>query len=314
MTTESTNLTILANGLRFPEGPIAMPDGSVILVEIESGHLTRVAADGAKTVIANCGDGPNGAAIGPDGKCYICNNGGFNWQDSDGYLRPIGQSDDYKTGRIERVDLDTGKIETLYTRVGDYRLNGPNDIVFDRHGGFWFTDLGKVRETDRDVGAVYYALPDGKTIRRVIAPLLTPNGIGLSPDGSILYVAETASSRLWSYDVTAPGEVDIAPWPSPNGGRLIAGLPGFQGFDSLAVDSAGNICVATLFDGGISVVSPDGNSVEHVEMPDRYCTNICFGGPDLSTAYITLAGTGRLVSMQWPRPGLPLHYLNDEME
>jgi len=112
-----------------------MPDGSVILVEIESGHLTRIAADGAKTVIANCGDGPNGAAIGPDGKCYICNNGGFNWQDSDGYLRPIGQSDNYKTGRIERVDLDTGEIEILYTRDGDYRLNGTNDIVIDCHGG-----------------------------------------------------------------------------------------------------------------------------------------------------------------------------------
>jgi gluconolactonase len=311
MTRSTAELTSITEGLRFPEGPIALSDGSVLLVEIEAGHLTRIAPDGAKSLVGDCGGGPNGAAIGPDGKCYICNNGGFEWLDKDGYLRPVGQAQDYKTGRIERVDLDTGAVEVLFTRAGEHRLKGPNDIVFDAEGGFWFTDLGKVREADRDNGAVYYALPDGETIRRVISPLLTPNGIGLSPDGSILYVAETATSRLWAYDVTAPGEVDLAPWPSPNGGRLVAGLPGYQGFDSLAVDSAGNICVATLFDGGVSVISPDGISVEHIEMPDRYCTNICFGGPDLSTAFITLAGTGRLVSMPWPRPGAPLHFLID---
>jgi gluconolactonase len=88
----------------------------------------------------------------------------------------------------------------------------------------------------------------------------------------------------------------------------LAGLPGYQLLDSLGVDGAGNVCVATLMNGGISVISPDGSSVEFVPTQDPLTTNICFGGPDLKTAYITLSLTGRLVAMDWPRPGLRLHY------
>ena len=82
------------------------------------------------------------------------------------------------------------------------------------------------------------------------------------------------------------------------------------GFDSLALEASGNSCVATLMTPGITVASPDGGTLEFVEFDDPYTTNICFGGPDLKTAYITLSGTGRLVAMDWPRPGLPLHFLN----
>jgi gluconolactonase len=300
----------IATGLRFPEGPIAMPDGSVVLVEIEAQRLTRVLPDGTTRVIAVTGGGPNGAAIGPDGACYICNNGGFRWHEHKGVLRPMLQAEDYTGGRIERVDLVTGAVTVLYTEAGGNKLRGPNDIVFDNAGGFWFTDLGKTRARDWDRGGVYYANADGSLIKEVIFPLVTPNGIGLSPDGDRLYVAETVTGRLWAFDVVAPGEIKRQPFPSPNGGSLVAGLPGYQLFDSLAVDAEGNICVATLFNGGITVISPDGARVEHVPMPDLYTTNICFGGPDLRTAYVTLSGSGRLVAMPWPRPGLPLHYLN----
>lgn len=300
----------IANGLRFPEGPIAMPDGSVVLVEIEAGRLTRILPDGTKQTVAEPGGGPNGAAIGPDGKCYVCNNGGFNWHDADGLLRPVSQADDYSGGRIERIDLDTGALEVLYTHCGDNRLNGPNDIVFDSDGGFWFTDLGKARARDMDRGAVYYARTDGSLIVEVAFPLVTPNGIGLSPDGKILYVAETETSRLWRYDVLGPGKLSRAEWPNTNGGILVAGMAGYQRFDSLALDCAGNICVGTLIEGGVTVISPDGQSVEHIAVPDPYCTNICFGGADLKTAFLTLSAYGTLVAMDWPRPGLPLHFLN----
>lgn len=303
-----TELRKITDGLRFPEGPIAMPDGSIVLVEIEAGRLTRVQPDGSKETIAEPGGGPNGAAIGPDGACYICNNGGFNWDRSGGKLRLIGQGDDYSGGRIERVDMTTGAVDVLYTHCGDVSLKGPNDIVFDTDGGFYFTDLGKVRERDMDRGALYYAKPDGSMIKEVAFPIITPNGVGLSPDGKTVYVAETETSRLWSYDVLAPGELSKDPFPSVNGGKLVAGLPGYQRFDSLAVDSAGNICVGTLIHGGVTVVSPDGQSTEHIEMPDRYCTNICFGGPDLKTAFITLSLSGKLVAMDWPRPGLALNF------
>ena len=99
---------IVTEGLRFPEGPIWMEDGSVIVVEIAAGRLTRVRPNGAKETVANLGGGPNGAAIGPDGRVYVCNNGGFAWTEHDGLLFPGRQPEDYSGGRIEAVDLATG--------------------------------------------------------------------------------------------------------------------------------------------------------------------------------------------------------------
>jgi gluconolactonase len=298
----------MASGLAFPEGPIALADGSVIVVEIEGGRLTRVLPSGKKEVIANLGGGPNGAAIGPDGKCYVCNNGGFAWhKDSRDYLRPTGRAENYTTGRIEQVDIDTGVVRTLYESCDGIPLKGPNDIVFDAKGGFWFTDLGKTYGRLMDRGAVYYARTDGSMIREAIFPIMTPNGVGLSPDGRTLYVSETETSRVWSYPITGEGEVAKEPWPSPNGGRLLRGLPGYQRFDSLAVEEGGNVCVATLVRGGVTVFSPEGELVEFHEADEVYCTNICFGGLDMRAAYITLSGTGRLIAVDWPRAGLALH-------
>lgn len=287
-----------------------MADGSVLLVEIARGTLSRVTPDGAVTVVAETGGGPNGAAIGPDGACYICNNGGFEWRERHGMLHPVRQADDYDGGRIERVDLDTGAVTVLYTGTEEGRLSGPNDIVFDGDGGFWFTDIGKRRDRDQDLGGIYYGRADGSLIKQVIYPMVTPNGIALSPDDSRLYVAETVTGRLWAFDIAGPGEIARRPWPAPNGAELVCGLPGYQLFDSMAVDAAGNVCVATIWNGGITVVAPDGGAVEHMALPDAYTTNICFGGPDLATAYVTLSGSGRLVSLPWPRPGLALHHLN----
>lgn len=298
---------VVASGLGFPEGPVALPDGSVLLVEIAAGRLTRVLPSGEVKALAQVGGGPNGAAIGPDGHCYVCNNGGFSWRTDEGFTRPTGEAPDYQGGYIQRVDLTSGKVETLYTHCDRLPLHGPNDIVFDAHGGFWFTDFGKKLADRMMMGGVYYARTDGSFIRRAASPFLTPNGIGLSPDGATLYVAETETSRLWSYPLTAPGELTLQPWPSPNGGTLVHGLPGYQRFDSLAVEEGGNITVATLVRGGISVFSPHGELLEFHEAPEGYCTNICFGGADMRTAYITLSGYGQLFAARWPRPGLRLH-------
>lgn len=302
----------LADGLEFPEGPVAMPDGSVVLVEIANGWLTRVTADGTRRQLVHLGAGPNGAAIGPGGKLFICNNGGFQWHRSAEHgLRPIGQANDYSGGRIEAVDLASGQVECLYTQSGSGPLKGPNDLVFDRHGGFWFTDHGKVRPREVDRGGVCYALADGSAIREAVFPLWSPNGIGLSPDEKTLYVAETFTGRLWAFDIGEPGHILARPWPdSPNGGRLACRLPGMQNIDSLAADAEGNICLATLGEGGITVVSPAGQVLHRVELPDPMTTNICFGGKDLKTAFVTLSSTGRLVALDWPCPGLPLNFLN----
>ena len=302
----------IASGLQFPEGPIAMDDGSVVLVEIARGTLSRVTADGRIEVVAELGGGPNGAAIGPDGAVYVCNNGGFRWAtESDGCQRPIGQADDYSGGRIERVDLATGRFERLYDVVEGQGLRGPNDIVFDAAGGFYFTDLGKVREREIDRGGVFYGRPEGSFVKVIARPVMTPNGIALSPDGRTLYYAETEGARVWAFDITSPGEVKKDGWPSPHGGRMISAAPGghYQRFDSMAVDAFGNICVATLIHGGISVIAPDASVTSHVPLPDRFTTNLCFGGRDRRTAFVTLSGSGRLIAIDdWPVPGLRLNY------
>ena len=293
----------LAEGLGFPEGPVLMPDGSMVVTEIAAGCLTRIGADGSVSRLADTGGGPNGAALGPDGILYVCNNGGFSWNKDDG-LRPVGRAADNMGGSIQRVDPNSGKVETLYTACGDIPLRAPNDIVCDSHGGFYFTDHGHRSGRTLDFGAVFYARLDGSDIRQVAFPLIGPNGIGLSPDGSRVYVAETSSGRLWSYAVKAPGEFAAPDWPSPTGGDLLAGLPGFHRYDSLAVEECGNVAVATLRLGGINVVSPTGQLVERIALPDPYTTNICFGGADMRTAFITMSGTGRLVRMEWARAGL----------
>lgn len=288
-----------------------MDDGSVILVEIGRGTLSRVQPSGAVDVIADLGGGPNGAAIGPDGAVYVCNNGGLAFhEEADGGIRPVGQAADYDGGRIERVDLATGEARVLYSACDGRALCGPNDIVFDREGGFWFTDLGKTRERDWDRSSLYYATIDGGHIEEAAFPLITANGVGLSPDEDVVYVAETHTGRLWAFDIEAPGKLRKHAWPSPHGGRLVGGATGFRNFDSLAVDAAGTVLVATLMDGGITAISPDGSSIEHIDMPDPYTTNICFGGDDLKTAFITQSLKGDLVACDWPTAGLPLNFLN----
>ena len=311
MATITPAYRLLASDLRFPEGPVAMPDGSVVLVEIARGTLSRVTPDGEVHVVAALGGGPNGAAVGPGGKIYVTNNGGFNWVERPGKRFPTTQPADYAGGRIQVVDPETGKFETLYDACDGRRLRGPNDLVFDAAGGFWFTDLGKTRERDADRGAVYYAKADGSLIREAIFPLERPNGIGLSPDERTLYVVETPTARCWAFRLSGPGQIESANGPyRGEKGRVVVGLGGYQMFDSLAVDGEGHVCVATLITGAVSDIWPDGSRVDQYMLPDMMVTNVCFGGPALRTAYATLSMGGTLVAFDWPRPGLPLNYLN----
>ncbi|MGB6085350.1 SMP-30/gluconolactonase/LRE family protein, partial [Parvibaculum sp.] len=102
----------------------------------------------------------------------------------------------------------------------------------------------------------------------------------------------------------------VAPSAGPLPGRFVGSPAGLNFFDSLAVDSEGNVCVATIFNAGITSFSPDGSKIVHTPTDDLITTNICFGGKDLKTAYITLSTTGRLVAMDWPVAGLALNFLN----
>ena len=297
---------LVTEGLQFPEGPIAMADGSVVLVEIQRQTLTRVRPDGSQEIIAHVGGGPNGAAVGPDGAVYITNNGGFQWNVADGLTLPHGQPDDYVSGSIQRVDLKTGAVSTVYDSCDGIALRGPNDIVFDAAGGFWFTDLGKSNGDKMHMGHLLYAKPDGSMIKRVREGMLTPNGVGLSPDQKMVWVCETHTSRVWGFEITGEGQIAQPPsmWTP---GTVLGPLPGYQLLDSLAVEAGGKVCCATLVNGGITAFDPAGGT-EHFAFPDPLITNICFGGADMRDAWITASGTGKLYKCRWPRPGLKLNH------
>jgi gluconolactonase len=298
----------------------------VILAEVKGGRLTRVRPDGTKETVATTGGSPNGAAFGPDGKLYICNSGGFVWI-------PVGplwvtgpQPPDYRGGSIQRVAVATGKVDTVYTSFTTtdpvtkqpvtLPLKGPDDLVFDATGGFWFTDWGKARWRDRDVTGVYYARPDGSSIREAIFPLNAPNGIALSPDGTRLYVAETYTRRVLYWNLSGPGR--IAPNPRTLDGSclLTAAIPGQGILDSMKVDAEGNVWVATMLpngadprsNGGLTIVSPAGEVLQFLEIaagtPVPLPSNLCFGGEGRRTAWVTCGGSGLLVKVRVGVPGL----------
>jgi gluconolactonase len=284
----SCEFEIVAEGLAFPEGPVVMPDGSVIVVETFGGRITRC-WKGRKETVCQIGDGPNGVAIGPDGALYVCNNGGVGRE-------YFARTD--RIGRIERVDLGTGRFERLYEACGGEPLSAPNDLVFDADGHVWFTDFGRLETRGKQFGGLYCARPDGSAITRIKERATSYNGVGISPDMSTVYVADTIEARIYAF------ERKIAP-QTP---RFVATVPGRVSLDSLAVTAAGNVCVATIGDqGAISTVTPDGN-VGTIRTDDTLTTNIAFGGGDMRDAWITWSGKGLLVRTRWPEPGLRLAY------
>jgi gluconolactonase len=300
------DIQLVTEGLEFPEGPIAMADGSVILTEIKGQRLTRVRPDGRKEKVCDVPGGPNGAAIGPDGAIWITNNGGsFEWLDNQGLTIPGPTPASHKGGSLDRFDFKTGKLETVYEACEGRRLIGPNDLVFDRQGGVWFTDHGCSTPEGRKFGALYYAKTDGSHISRQRDHIISPNGVGLSPDETVVYAADTNLGRLWAFDIAEPGVLGPPPGFAP--GRVICNLPGYQLLDSLAVEAGGKVCVATIINGGITAFDPDGTT-EHFAFPDLICTNICFGGADMRDAWITASSTGKLFKARWPRPGLKLNF------
>jgi gluconolactonase len=301
------DIQLAAEGLAFPEGPVAMADGSVILTEIRGGRLTRVWPDGRMETVAETGGGPNGLAVGPDGALYVCNNGGrFSWIDvPGGVMYPGDAPPEHKGGSIQRVDLASGAVTTVYDNFEGQPLWAPNDLVFDRAGGFWFTDHSRSDHRTLNYGGLYYARPDGSALRQVRNHMISLNGVGLAPDESVVYAADTQLGRLWAFDLTGPGQ--IGSYPPGHPGRVVANLPGYQLLDSLAVEAGGKVCVATIMNGGITAFDPDGTT-EHFAFPDLLTTNICFGGPDMRDAWVTCSSTGKLYRCRWPRPGLKLNF------
>jgi gluconolactonase len=298
---ELQEVSVLAEGLHHPEGPVALPDGSVAVTEVTAGRVARVHPDGRVSIIVDLGGGPNGMAAGPEGALFVCNNGG--------HMTPENRI----PACIQRVDVESGKAEVLYEEHEGKPFVAPNDLVFDTTGAFWFTDMG--------ASAIYYGQPDGSRLRLADTRANMPNGIGLSPEGDVLYWAETFTRNVQRRRLTAFGEMVYSPGCdilTVNSGAsldrwsLLVGLPHALELDSMAIEANGYLCIGTLVDSGITVVNPKSGSYERHTLPeqlhDEAVTNICFGGADLQTAYITCSHTGRLISARWPRAGLELAF------
>ena len=292
-----TKFDILAEGLKAPEGPVVMPDGSVLVMEMHASRISRVWGDGKTEVVAETGGTPNGAQIGPDGALYVCNCGGEG-------NRP---GDHGGGGRIERVDLSTGRVERLYDSIDGRPISAPNDLVFDETGGMWFTDFGTVRQRMIEKSGLYWCKADGSEIREGYFGGLGYNGVGLSPDGKTLYATASWTGRLFRFAVEAPGRLRSDPETGVAVPEYMGSAAGESVFDSLALTQSGAICVATIIGGGITTFRPDGET-GFLPLPDRTVTNIAFGGKDMRDAYITLLRTGRLVKVRWDEPGLKLHF------
>jgi gluconolactonase len=289
----SSQFTLVAEELAFPEGPVVMADGSVIVVELAAGKITRCWSDGRKEVVATPGGGPNGAAIGPDGSLYVCNSGGLD------LARMCNATGPGHEGRIERIDLSTGKVERVFEACGNIPLSAPNDLMFAADGTMWFTDLGKRYGRITEASALFAARPDGSSITCIHDHAVSYNGVGISPDGLTAFVADTFQARIYAFDATFIGR------QTP---RLVTNVPGMVELDSLAMTASGKICVGTLGEGGISLVSPDGIVTKPFSIDERYVTNIAFGGSDMMDAWITCSSTGRLIKVRWDEPGMKLHF------
>lgn len=296
----------LADGLAFPESPIASEDGSVVVSEMAAGRITRVRPDGVTEIVAHTGGGPNGVGRLPDGRLVVCQNGGsrfglgpwpYDFEGCAQLFRPVGPPDEPVTPALQIVDSDGGvsTLTTQYrTRSGQkLPLVRPSDICVDDDGGFYMTDGGTTRARNRVMTGLLYGTVDGE-LREIVYPLEMPNGVALSPDGALLYVAETRTRRIWKFELDAPGVVGRARGLAtvPSGGPLNVG-----GADGLCVDTDGRILVATLGTGGITVFSPTGGLLGTIPADDPMTTNVALSA-DGQRLFMTLASSGRLIAVE----------------
>ncbi|MFV9431619.1 SMP-30/gluconolactonase/LRE family protein [Rhodococcus aetherivorans] len=301
---EESTFRLVGSGLRCPEGPVVEEDGSVLVCEVQGGALVRVSPEGVRTVVADLGSGVNGAAIGPDGAAYVATNGSFTFAEVDGITHITGLIENWKGGAFYRVDRTNGEVEELFTESEGAHLGSLNDVVFDADGGAYIADTTS--------GLLHYAVPAERRIGVAVSDVVTPNGVGLSPDGSRLYVSETFTGRLRAFEVLGPGKLQELPdvFQHPAAARDDTAEIDLQHsrqlWDGLAVDGEGNIVVADLAGSGVRVIDPNGTELAFLETPehDPYVTCVAFGGPDGRTAYVTSGGRGLLYAIDnWPFAG-----------
>jgi len=262
---------IIAGGFQFPEGPAFARDGTLYLVNLEGGYISRVPPGGQPEVFHPTGGRPNGLAIHKDGSLYVADSG----------LRAV-----------LRVDPETKEQQAVAGAFRGRPFNGPNDLCFGPDGTLFFTDPLH-SSAENPIGKVYRLTPAGR-LSVVLDGLAFPNGLCLSEDASILYLAETKRHRILRCRLDAAGR--CREWD------VYAQVEG--GPDGMALDLRGNLYVALYGRGAVGVIPPGGGSVTYLPVDGPRPTNVAFHGERL---YVTEAATGTLQVLSIGVPGLPLY-------
>lgn len=286
---------VLTDGLLFPEGPVYLPDGDLAVCELAGRRVTRISPAGERTVVADFPGSPNGQVVDRDGALLVCDNGG-RWVAEEHANLPDGPGD--RPGLLWRLTLD-GQRTPYLEEIDGSRTTSPNDLCFGPDGGLWFTDpVWPGADGVVTAGRIGWRGADGSSAW-VHEGLLYPNGLGVTPDGTALIVAESYTSWLHRFPILGPGELG-APERFAHLGE--GTLP-----DGLCFDQEGRVIVAGAGTGCVVVFSADGADLGRISFGNDV-TNLCFGGADRRTLYVTEAGLGRVSTMGWEVPGLPVPY------
>ena len=259
----------------FLEGPCFDPAGNLYVTDIPHGRIFRIRPDLTWEQVAEYDGEPNGLARHRDGRLFIA---------------------DYKQGLLA-LDPATGQIETVLARRNSERFKGVNDLQFALNGDLYFTDQGQTGLQD-PTGRVYRLAASGR-LDCLLSNGPSPNGLALSADEDVLFVAMTRDNAVWRLPLLADGSTSKV-------GRF-AQFHGTSGPDGMAADAEGNVLVAHASLGEVLVLGPQGDVVARlVSCRGPTVTNLAFGGPDRRTVFMTESTTGTVLAAEWSAAGLPL--------
>lgn len=297
------DVLVLAQGLASPGAPFVTPGGDVLLPETGVGRLSRVSPDGRKDLVAEVGGSPIAAIMVSDGACLVCDAGS---RGPIGQIEPIGRPSALDRGAIKLVELSSGRCKTVYEHCDGGTPISPVALAQDAHGGIWVADFGVATREARLRGAIFYCQADGSHIERVIPAFDGPVGIGLSPQGDRLYVAEEITGRVWRFDLSGPGKIVRSRSAILAGaGHLLIGLPGFQKLGPISVCPTGELIVAVRVNGrqdlgGYMAISPAGEILNYVEVQDGYPGGLCFAPNNPGQVFASLTSAGLLIAFENP--------------
>jgi gluconolactonase len=258
----------LSDGFKFTEGPSVDGEGNVYFTDQPNDRIMKWSVDGKLSTFLEPAGRSNGLCFDDKGRLWACAD---------------------ELNELWLIDVATGKHTVMAQKYDGKLLNAPNDVWVRPDGGVYFTDPFYKRDywkrgpMEQDQQAAYYLSPDGKSLTRVTSDLKTPNGIIGTPDGKTLYISDLPASQTFAYDIQADGSLKNK--------RLFCKL----GSDGMTIDDQGNVYLTGK---GVTVFDKEGKQIEHIDVPEAWTANVCFGGRDKQTLFITASNGLYGVKMQ----------------